>query len=1436
MIDRIIEFSIRNKLVIGLFTLALIVFGVYSFQNLPVDAVPDITNNQVQVVTSSPSLAPQEVEQFITFPVEMAMANIQNVVEIRSISRFGLSVVTIVFKDRMDIHLARQLVKEQIDIAAEQIPEGYGSPQMMPVTTGLGEIYQYVIQPQPGYEDKYDLMELRTVHDWIVKRYLAGIPGIVEISSFGGLFKQYEVSVIPRNLVALDVTLDEIYKALQDNNQNTGGSYIEKNRDAYYIRTEGLLQSLDDIRSIVVKENNGVPVIISDLAEVKFGAPKRYGAMTKDGKGEVVGGITLMLKGANTSEVLEDVKERVAEIQDILPEGLLIEPYLDRSGLIEKTTNTVTNNLMEGGLIVIFVLILLLGSYRSGLIVASVIPLSMMFAFIMMRIFGVTANLMSLGAIDFGLIVDGAVIIVEGIVYRLQRSLNTAPITMAKMDNHVLKAGKSVGRSATFGVFIILLVYIPILAFTGIEGKTFRPMAQTVIFALLGALILSLTYVPVVSSLFLSKKIKAGPTFSSRLIGLLNRSHAPVLLWALRNKIMLLVITVLLFLASMFSFSKLGGVFIPTLEEGDLAVQMTISPGSSLTQSIETSTKAEKILLEQFPEVISVVSKIGTAEVPTDPMAIEDADIMIVMQPKKEWVSANTREELVEKMKRALVVVPGAAFEFTQPIQLRFNELMTGVKSDIAIKIYGESLDVLDEKARIAASLIENVEGAADVRVEQVTGLPQLVVKIKRDMLAMYGLTVEDVNRTVRTAFAGESAGVVFEGEKRFDLVVRLKEEYRNNVQVLENLRINRPGGELVHLRQVADIEMEYGPMQISRDDAKRRINIGVNVRNRDVESLVDEIRNIMESDLSLPPGYRITYGGQFENLQAAKRTSAVAVPIALLLILVFLYFAFSSVKQALMVFSAIPLAAMGGIWSLWARGMPFSISAGVGFIVLFGIVVLNGIVLISYYNELEKTGIKNIHRRVVIGTRRRIRPVLLTAATDILGFLPMAISTAPGAEVQKPLATVVIGGLLTATFLTLVLLPAIYALFSQHWSLKKIRNMNRIAPVLFLFFITGTASAQDQVMTFQQALNHGVKNNVDLKVSALEIEAVRTERGSFLALSNPEIAFQYGQINGSMNDFYSEISQGFQFPGYYLKASDYHKSKVSAEEKRHLATIHQYEKELRILWSEHLILRKKRELVNAVYNQYQDASRTAVMYNETGETSALEMNLTKMNLSEFRLMSENLEREKYTNAVNIQLHLNTENLVTPAEKEPAIYLVGDSLPEVYTPDMLLIDAMLAATEKEEKMIRQEGLPEFSAGYFYQQLEGTSGYDGVVAGISVPLWRWTNNSAIKQAQVRKQIYLADRENKLADATLTRERLVNNLTSLKSTLLYLSENMNERAEDTFKYATDAFDNGEINAMEYYLILSQTLNKQMTYLDVLQDYNETVIELNFLNIRL
>ena len=1050
MLNKIIGFSIKQKLIIGLFIIGLIGYGSYQVTKLPIDAVPDITDNQVQVITISPALGAPEVERLITFPVEQANNNIPGLKEIRSFSRFGLSVVTIVFDDATDVYWARQQVTERLQQAQQQIPKGFGTPVLAPVTTGLGEIYQYTVRPKKGYENKYNAMELRTIQDWIVRRQLLGVPGIAEVSSFGGLLKQYEIAVDPARLKANNITINDVFTALENNNQNTGGAYIEKGPTVLFIRSEGLVASFDDIKNIVVKNlPDGVPLLVGDIADVGLGNATRYGAMTYNGREQVSGAVIMMLKGANSNEVIKNIKTRIAQIQKTLPEGVMIDPFLDRSKMVNNSIRTVSKNLMEGALIVIFVLVLFLGNFRAGLLVASVIPLSMLFAIILMNLFGVSGNLMSLGALDFGLIVDGAVIIVEAVMHNLSRRkrhaatafdkglANTTTLLQGEMDIEVKHAASRMMNSAVFGQIIILIVYLPIFTLQGIEGKMFKPMAQTVAFALLGAFLLSLTYIPMMSALFLSKKTIGKKTFSDKMMARLERSYQHALEKVLRIPKLVMATALVLFTISVFVLLQLGGEFIPALPEGDYAVETRVLPGSSLKTSIDAVSKGSRIILEKFPEVIKVVGKTGSSEIPTDPMPIDATDMMIILKDKSKWVSASTYVELEAKMSKALEAVPGVTFGFQYPVAMRFNELMSGARQDLVCKIFGENLDTLALYAKKLGDICGTVKGSSGLYIETVTGMPQIVVRYNRPAIAQYGLNISDINKVVNTAFAGQSSGVVYEGEKRFEMVVRLSGEKRKDLADVQNLLIPLPNGPQIPLNAVAKVEIIEGPNQIQRENAQRRIIVGFNVRGRDVQSMVEELKVKTERQMKLPPGYYITYGGAFENLVAAKKRLSIAVPVSLLLILLMLYFAFNSIRQGLLIYSAIPLSAIGGILALALRGIPFSISAGVGFIALFGVAVLNGIVLVAEFNRLRKDGTKDLKRIVIQGTKIRLRPVLMTAFVASLGFLPMALSTGEGAEVQRPLATVVIGGLMLATFLTLFVLPVLYVWVEKHYPEK---------------------------------------------------------------------------------------------------------------------------------------------------------------------------------------------------------------------------------------------------------------------------------------------------------------------------------------------------------------------------------------------------------------
>lgn len=1062
MFQKLITYSIRHKLVIGVLSIALAIWGVWSLMHLPFDSTPDITDNQVQVITQAPSLGAQEVEQYVTTPVEMALANIPRIQERRSISRSGLSVITLVFDDAADIYWARSQVSQVVEQLEKELPKNTET-EMGPIATGLGEIYHYTIRAKEGYEHQYSLTQLRTMQDWIVRKQLSGTPGVAEVSGWGGYVKQYEVAINTDQLNASGISVSEVFEALQRNNANTGGSYIEQNSNQYYIRGIGVVKNLEDVANITVKTVDGIPVKVGDVAKVQLGHATRFGAVTRNGEGEVVAGIAIMLKGENFQEVIKNVKERISQIQKSLPEGVVIEPFIDRTNLVDRVEGTIARNLIEGGLIVIFVLVIFLGNWRAGLVVASVIPLSMLFAFGMMKTFGIDGNLMSLGAIDFGMIVDSAVIIVEAVVTHINTGHFSQPevraaylaqcqnggaappfaLTQKQMDEEVHFSASRIRQSAAFGEIIIMIVYIPLMTLVGIEGKMFRPMALTVFFAILGAFILSLTYVPMASSLMLSRKVHTRKTFSDRVIEKLQAWYRPVLDWVLARNKDVITGAVALFCVSVVGFKFLGGEFIPSLEEGDFAVEMSMSQGTSLSQMVESCTKAEKLLKKEYPEIKQVVSRIGSAEIPTDPMPVERADIMIALKPKAEWTSAKTTPELMEKMEETLSAIPGLEAEISQPIQMRNNELLTGIKQDVAIKIFGDDLDVLTQQAGKVKKMIEDVPGVSGIFVEEVAGLPQIQVKYNHEKMAAYGVSVDDISEILETTFAGAVAGSLYEGDKKFDIVLRMDPSQRN-VESLEQLSIPLKDGTDIPLSQVADIDYSPAPAQVSHEDGARRIYVGFNVKGRDVQSTVEDIQEILDEKLKLPDGYYYNYGGEFENLQSATNRLMVVIPIALVIILLLLYATVKNVRESLFVFSAIPLAAIGGVWALWLRGMPFSISAGVGFIALFGVAVLNGIVLIGQMNQMqreEKTADKLsassgvtelIHHRIIESCMVRLRPVLMTALVASMGFLPMALSQGDGAEVQRPLATVVIGGLITSTLLTLLVLPAIYKTFTR--------------------------------------------------------------------------------------------------------------------------------------------------------------------------------------------------------------------------------------------------------------------------------------------------------------------------------------------------------------------------------------------------------------------
>ena len=1431
MFKAIVHFSIQKKLFVGLTTLFLLLGGIYAMMTLPIDAVPDITNNQVQIVTVSPTLAPQEVEQLITMPIEIAMSNIMNVEEIRSVSRFGLSLVTVVFKESVPTLDARQLINEQIQTVAGEIPTELGTPELMPITTGLGEIYQYVLSVEPGYEEKYDAMELRTIQDWIVKRQLSGIPGIVEINSFGGYLKQYEVAVDPDALYSLNITIGEAFEALNRNNQNTGGSYIEKINKAYYIRSEGMIGKIKDIERIVITNRGGIPIHISDVGSVRFGSAKRFGAMTKDGEGECVGGIAMMLKGANANVVTKELEARVERVQKMLPEGVRVEPYLNRSELVDRNISTVIRNLIEGALIVFIVLIIFLGNVRAGLIVASVIPLAMLFAFILMRVFGVSANLMSLGAIDFGIVVDGSIVILEGILAHIySRRLMGRTLSAEEMDREVEAGAGHVARSATFAVLIILIVFFPLLTLTGIEGKYFTPMAKTLVFCIIGALILSLTYVPMMASLFLKRTISSKPTFADRFFGKLNGVYRRTLHFCLRHIWGTIACSFAALAVSLFLFTRLGAEFIPTLDEGDFAMQMTLPAGSSLTHSIELSKQAEETLMKNFPEIKHVVAKIGTAEVPTDPMAVEDADIMIVMKPFKEWTSASSRAEMVEKMKASLEPITGAEFNFSQPIQLRFNELMTGAKADIAIKLYGEDMAELYKKAKEASLFVEQVPGAADVIVEQAMGLPQLVVHYDRAKIARYGMNIEELNTIIRTAYAGEAAGVVFENERRFDLVLRLDNDKVADLN-LDKLFVRTAEGIQIPVSEVATIELVNGPLQINRDATKRRIVIGVNVRDADIQKVVRTIQETLDKHIKLEPGYYFEYGGQFENLRNAIDTLTIVIPVALSLILLLLFFAFKSVTYSLVVFSTVPLSLIGGILALWLRGLPFSISAGVGFIALFGVAVLNGILMINHFNNLRKqTKYQMTTNRILAkGCPHLLRPVFLTGLVASLGFVPMAIAKSAGAEVQRPLATVVIGGLIVSTILTLIIIPVFYRLVNSSAAWKRQRWLKRLLPFLLFLGILFPTHAQ-QTVSLEEAVTIALENHPRLKTAMASIERSRASRGESWEVSPTTFNYSWGQINGeTRNDNQMEITQslGSLLTPFYKNAlvnrqvttgeyyRDLVKKEITAEVKRAWA-YYQYAFHLCALYKEQIEwagrLRKASQL------RY-----------EQGDITLLERNMSSTLVADLQTRLSQAEEELQLATRRFSWTCYSDSPLLPMDT--TLVLFPARVAEIAPSDIHLNYFRSVADEKKAmlRIERSRFFPELSVGYVRQKIAPLSGLDSWMVGISFPVLFFPQHSRVRQAKIDSYIARTEAESNIRQLNNKVEELSVALRKEGEHIRYYTTGALPEAEALLKSATVQFKENETDITQFVQSLNAAREIRRGYIEAVYAYNISALEL-------
>ncbi len=1509
MLNAIIRFSIRNKLVVGLLVLALVGWGGWSVTQLPIDAVPDITNNQVQVITASPSLGAPDIERLVTFPVEVSLRNIPGLIEIRSFSRFGLSIVTVVFTDATDVYWARQQIAERLQTVATQIPPGVGQPVLGPVTTGLGEIFQYSVVAKPGYESRYSLMELRTLQDWVIRRGLLGTPGVADVSGFGGDRKQYEIAADPDKLRALNLTISDLFAALERNNQNTGGAYIDKKPNAYFIRSEGLLGSTSDISNVLIKLNtNGLPIRISDVARVGMGSAVRYGAVTRNGTSEVVGAVVMMLKGENSSAVIQRVKAKIDEISRTLPDGVAIVPFLDRTKMVNSAIGTVTRNLTEGAIIVIFVLVLLLGNWRAGLVVASVIPLALLFAIALMNVFGVSGNLMSLGAIDFGLIVDGAVIIVEATLHHIQlvngrmselatepvdteanrvdtqermaenkteqpniHSVDQSPIhsakhsligtpnrhtfTQSQMDSEVFNAAARIRSSAAFGEIIILIVYLPILALSGVEGKMFRPMALTVGFAILGAFILSLTYVPMMSALFLDKRVQHRRTFSDRLMGRLQRIYAPVLGWSLRHRMAVLAVAVGLLAIGGWLFSGLGGEFLPTLDEGDFAVDTRTLTGSSLSETVDATLKAEKLLLKKFPEVEQVVGKIGSGDVPTDPMSIEASDLMVILKPRDQWTSATSRDELASKMAAVLTDVPGVTFGFQQPVQMRFNELMTGARQDVGVKIYGDDLNELTRLANQVGHIIRGIDGASDLYIEPVTGIEQLLIQLDRPQLARYGLNVTDVNRTINTALAGQAAGQVYEGEKRFDLVVRLEASKRQSMDDIKNLFVSTPDGRQLPLTQIAQVTMQSAPNQIQRDDTHRRITLGFNVRQgRDVQSIVAELEAKVTHDVRLPPGYLVSYGGQFQNLVEAKQRLGIAVPVALLLIFSLLFFTFSSFKQSLLIFMAIPLAAIGGVFALVLRGMPFSISAGVGFIALFGVAVLNGIVLIAEFNRLRhEEGLTDLFEIVRKGTEIRLRPVIMTALVASLGFIPMAISNSAGAEVQKPLATVVIGGLITATLLTLLVLPILYTFFEKINTKHKAKSAPVIAMLSVLLCLVGTLPAWAQppatrLLSLEQALTEANQRNAQLQIATLGIEQQQALRPTAFEIGRTTVNATLGQANSIRFDNNLVVSQTIPNPGLLRRQGQLIDASVANRQAARLVTQNEVRYQVRAAYYDLNYYDQRGRLFRQQDSVLVEFVQAAALRVRAGEAGSLEKATAETQRADQRVRLTRNAADREAIRTQLQTLLQSPDRIdAPDAGLPRLMLVipTDSLALARNPMLAQLAQQVVVAEQVRQVEQARLRPDFSVGLFSQTLVGPQTIDGLNRefglgnrfwgghiGLSLPLQTGPQKARINAARIGEQLARTEQTTRQTALDQQLSLAIRQYEAYRTALTDYEQTAVPQAQLIQTNARRAFRGGDIGYVEFSLAIQQALIIRQSHLDLLNLYNQSVLTINYL----
>lgn len=1449
MLTRIINFSINNKLIIGLFTIALVLYGAYEVTKLPIDAVPDITDNQVQILTQAPSFSATDIERFVTYPIEQANSNIAGLKEIRSFSRFGLSVVTIVFDDATDVYWARQQVAERLQQIQSQIPTYIGTPEMAPVSTGLGEIYQYVIRPKKGFERRYSLTDLRTIQDYIVRRQLLNVKGVAEVNSFGGKLKQYEVNIDPNKLNAYGITVHDVFKALENNNQNTGGAYIEKQHTVLYIRSEGLLVTISDIEQIVIqREGRETPLFLKDVADVRIGFATRYGALCYNDEGEVAGAVVMMLKDANSNEVIKNIKERVVQIERMLPEGIVMEAFLDRTKMVNSAIGTVRTNLLEGALIVLFVLVLFLGNLRAGLLVASVIPLSMLFAVCMMNIFGVSGNLMSLGALDFGLIVDGAVIIVEAVLYAVVHNTKLRKTLMpqkGEVDKIVGHSASKMMNSALFGQLIILVVYLPIFTLQGIEGKMFIPMAQAVVFALLGAFILSLTYIPMMSALLLGNAYHK-PTFFDRGLFRFSIRYQHCLARVLRHPKKVLLFVFALLVSSIVTLTFLGGEFIPTLEEGDFAVDMRVLTGSNLNTTIHYAQKAASILEKEFPEVEKVVAKIGSGEVPTDPMPMNVGDMMVILKDRSEWTSASTFNELSTKMNEKLSDIPGLTFGFQYPVRMRFNELMTGARQDVVCKIFGEDLDTLAHYATQLGNIITTINGAVGLFIEPIVGIPQVVIEYDRAMIAQYNLSIAEVNSVVNIAFAGQSAGTVFEGEKRFDLVVRMGETNRRNIDDVSNLLIPLSNGSQIPLSQVARVALKNSPNQIQREDGKRRVVVGFNIKGVDVQTAVQELQGKVLASMKLPVGYFVSYGGSFENLERAKVRLLIALLLALTLIFIILFFAFRSVQQGLMIYTTIPLSIIGGVFFLALRGMPFSISAGIGFIALFGVAVLNGIVLIAEFNRLKQQTKYSTARIIFAATRMRLRPILMTALVASLGFLPMALSKGAGAEVQRPLATVVIGGLIVVTCLTLFVLPLLYVIVERRKSISLLKIKKLPLLLLCFLFATPYINAQ-QFITLDEALHRAAQQNLSIKSEKLKTAYAKASIGNAYDIAKTNVVGEVGQLNTLFQDTRFGISQSFNFPMVYVRKDQVYRAEWKASLLGLELKTRDVKKIITHLFNQYDYLTQKENLLlkaDTLFTQFDE--KTALRL-QKGETNVLERTTSTAQKGNILLQINQIQQDKSTVLLDLKLMLNSDTSYIPLIQEHKQHFLPPADTSLFYqhPSMQLAQQKQRIAQLKTTLEKSKWWPDISVGYNNTSFVGpdpnskfnttADRFHSFSVGLGIPLFLGSQIARVKAANIEK--WIADNDAFAAQKEWKNNynKYLNAYHTSEQTLLYFEMRGLPSIADINRTAYQKFINGDINYLEFVMLLQQAITLESNYLDILRQHNEYAIELNYMHIK-